>query len=199
MNTIESLNIRTTAARARLTELERRIEKSTAPGPVVKPALKELSDAIEELQVANEQLSQHVNELAASRHDAVELTARHEEFIDVLPLPCIWTDEHGAVDQANEATAALLNVAARRLTGKPLSLFMADRPSFFDALNALRSDRSQTVDLAVQIRPRERRPRQMRLAGHRLRHDRRLCWILSDDASGIPNLDPAAEPMPPLN
>ena len=160
----------------------------------MKPALKELSAAIEELQVANEQLSQHANELAASRHDAVELTARHEEFIDVLPLPCIWTDEHGAVDQANEATAALLNVAARRLAGKPLSLFVADRPSFFDALSVLRSDRSQTVDLAVQIRPRERRPRQMRLTGHRLRHDRRLCWILSDEASGVPNLDPAAEP-----
>src|SRR5687767_6965155 len=201
MNTIESLNIRTTAARSRLTELERRLEKSTVQGPVVKPALKELSAAIEELQVANEQLTQHANELSATRHDAQEMAARHEEFIDLLPLPCIWTDEHGAVEQANEATAALLNVAARRLAGKPLSLFVADRPAFFDALSVLRSDRSQTVDLQVQIRPRERRPRHLRLVGHRMRYDRRLCWILREDASAVPSLDSSTvlDHVPPLN
>ena len=193
MNTIESLSIRTTAARSRLTELERRVEKSSATGSVVKPALKELSAAIEELQVANEQLSQHVTELSARRHDVATMMARYEEFIDVLPLPCIWTDDHGAVDQANEATAALLNVAARRLHGKPLSLFVSDRGAFFDAINQLRGDRTQTFELAVQIRPRERRPRQMRLIGHRLRHDHRLCWILRDDASALPVLEPVSE------
>ena len=199
MNTIESLNLRTTAARSRLTELERRLEKSNVAGPVVKPALKELSAAIEELQVANEQLSQHANELAASRHDAVGLNARHEEFIDVVPLPCIWTDEHGTVDQANEATAALLNVAARRLVGKPLSLFVSDRPVFFDALRILDSGQSPTIDIAVQVRPRERRPRQMRLSGHRLRHDPRLCWILRDDANALPVMEPQAEPTSSVN
>ena len=196
MNTIESLNIRTIAARTRLTELERRLDKSTTPGPVVRPALKELSAAIEELQVANEQLSQHATELAASHHDVAGLHARHDEFIDILPLPCIWTDEHGAVEQANEATAALLNVAARRLGGKPLSLFVSDRPAFFDALEQLRSDRTQQVDIGVQVRPRERRPRQMRLTGHRLRHDRRLCWIMREDASGVPQLDPPSSNNP---
>ncbi|MBA3638242.1 MAG: PAS domain-containing protein [Acidobacteriota bacterium] len=199
MNTIESLSIRTTAARIRLVELERRVEKASASGAVVKPALKELSAAIEELQVANEQLSQHVDELAASRHDVAAMTARHEEFIDVLPLPCIWTDEHGAVDQANEATAALLNVAARRLGGKPLSLFVSDRSAFFDAISQLRADPNQTVEIAVQIRPRERRPRQMRLTGHRLRHDQRLCWILRDDSDAVPILDAIAEPASAVN
>ena len=199
MNTIESLNLRTTAARSRLTELERRLEKSTTSGPVVKPALKELSAAIEELQVANEQLSQHATELAATRHDAVGLSARHDEFIDIVPLPCIWTDEHGVMDQANEATAALLNVAARRLGGKPLSLFVSDRSAFFDALSVLGSGKDQTVEIAVLIRPRERRPRQMRLTGHRLRYDRRLCWVLRDDASTVLHLDVAPEQTPALN
>lgn len=199
MNTIESLNLRTTAARSRLTELERRLEKSTAPGPVVKPALKELSAAIEELQVANEQLSHHANQLAATRHDAVGLNARHDEFIDIVPLPCLWTCEQGVVDQANQAAAALLNVAARRLGGKPLSLFVSDRTAFFGALSALGTEHNQSVDLAVQIRPRERRPRQMRLTGHRLRSDRRLCWILRDDGSGVPDLDVSPEQPPALN
>lgn len=198
MNTIASLNLRTTAARSRLTELERRLEKSTTSGPVVKPALKELSAAIEELQVANEQLSQHANDLAASRHDAAGLSAMHDEFIDILPIPCIWTDEHGVMDQANEASAALLNVAARRLGGKPLSLFVSDRSTFFDALSVLGSDHNRRVDITVQIRPRERRPRQMRLTGHRLMNDRRLCWILRDDASAVPHLEVAPEAPPAL-
>ena len=193
MNTIESLSIRATAARSRLTELERRVEKTTNGGSVVKPALKELSAAIEELQVANEQLAQHVSELASTRHDVAGMTARHEEFIDVLPLPCIWTDDHGAVDQANEATAALLNVAARRLQGKPLSLFVSDRGAFFDAISQLRGDGVHTFELAVQIRPRERRPRQMRLIGHRLRYDQRLCWILREDMSALQALEPVAD------
>lgn len=181
MNTIESLNVRTTAARGRLTELERRFEKSSSHGSVVRPALKELSTAIEELQVANEQLSLHVEELALTRHESAGLSARQDEFVDILPLPCLWTDEHGIVDQANEATAALLNVAARRLQGKPLSLFLADRTSFFDAIAVLWDGRSHLVDIAAQVRPRERRPRQMRLTGHRLRNDPRLCWILQDE------------------
>ena len=191
MNTIESLSLRTTAARSRLTDLERRLEKSTGSGPILKPALKELSTAIEELQVANEQLSMHVTELAASRHDVAALDARRAEFINVLPLPCIWTDEHGAVEEANEATAGLLNVAARRLAGKPLSLFLADRTAFFEAIGVLQTEASQVVDIPVQVRPRERRPRQMRATGHRLRHDRRLCWILTDVEARV------ADPEPP--
>ena len=190
MNTIESLNVRTNAARSRLTELERRLEKGTTHAPIVKPALKELSTAIEELQVANEQLSMHVTELAASRYDAAALLARQEEFIDVLPLPCLWTGDEGIIDQANEASAALFNVAARRLQGKPLSLFLSDRPSFSDALEVLRSQRSQVVDVPVQVRPRERRPRQMRITGHRLRYDPRLCWILREEST--PGPDPGA-------
>lgn len=181
MNTIESLNLRTNVARARLTELERRLEKSATPGPVIKPALKELSAAIEELQVANEQLSLHAHELATSRHDAAVLAAQHEEFIRVLPLPCVWTNAEGIVEHANDATATLLNVAARRLAGKPLSLFFADRPTFFDALGVLESGGSRVVDIPVQVRPRERRPRPMRATGHKLQHDPRLCWILSEE------------------
>jgi PAS domain-containing protein len=187
MNTIESLTVRTNAARGRLTELERRMENSTAAGPGVKPALKELSSALEELLVANEQLSLHVSELSATRHESAVLTARQDEFVNLLPLACIWTDERGTVEDANEATAALLNVATRRLSGKPLSLFLADRPSFLDAVSVLRSGASHVVDIAVQVRPRERRPRQMRVTGHKLRHDVRLCWILSDAPPAAPD------------
>ena len=194
MNTIESLNIRTNVARARLTELERRLEKNTTPGPVIKPALKELSAAIEELQVANEQLSLHANELAHSRHDAAALAAQHTEFIGILPLPCVWTNGDGIVDQANEATATLLNVAARRLTGKPLSLFFADRPSFFEAIGVLQNGGSHVVDIAVQVRPRERRPRQMRATGHKLQHDRRMCWILTEDHASSSEILGASAP-----
>jgi hypothetical protein len=32
--------------------------------------------------------------------------------------------------------------------------------------------------LSVAVRPRERRPREMRLIGRRLQHDTRWCWFL---------------------
>jgi PAS domain-containing protein len=187
MNTIDSLTLRTVAARGRLTELERRMANSAVAGPVVKPALKELSSALEELQVANEQLSLHVSELSATRHESAALISRQDEFVNLLPLACIWTDERGTVEEANEATAALLNVAARRLSGKPLSLFLADRLSFLDAVSVLKSGASQVVDIAVQVRPRERRPRQMRVTGHKLRHHARLCWIFTEGQPAAPD------------
>lgn len=186
MNLIESLNLRASAVRGRLIELERRMEQSADTGRVAKPALKELSTAIEVLQVANEQLSLHFNELASTRHETAALSARQDEFVNILPLPCIWTDERGTVEEANEATAALLNIATRRLAGKPLSLFLADRSAFLEALGVLQNGSSEIVDIAVQVRPRERRPRQMRATGHRLRHDRRFCWILNQ-ADGTPS------------
>jgi PAS domain-containing protein len=187
MNTIESLTVRTNAARGRLTELERRVKNGTAAGSVVKSALKELSSAIEHMQVASDQLSLHVNELSATRRAAAVLTARQDEFVNLLPLACIWTDEGGNVEEANEATAALLNVATRRLSGKPLSLFLSDRPAFLEVVSVLKNGASQVVDIAVQVRPRERRPRAMRATGHRPRHDVRLCWILTDVPAGVPD------------
>lgn len=179
MNTIESLAVRTNAAMSRLSELQRRAEKLPgAQPPVVRPALKELTLALEELQVANEQLAEQMTSRAAARHDVESVHARHREFINSLPLACVWTDERGVVEETNDFTARLLNVSAARLPGKPLGLYVTSRAAFFDAINELRT--AEAVDVVVEVRPRERKPKKMRLVGQRLQHDARLCWFLRD-------------------
>lgn len=187
MNSLEALNLRTNAALGRLADLQRRAG-DTGGSTLIRAALKELTATLEELQVTCEQLQEHVNELAAARQAETEIEAVHREFVNALPLPCLWTDDEGVLVEANEATAMVLNVAARRLAGKPLALFVMDRPAFFDALATLRAGRT-VVEVVVQVRPRERRPRQMRLTGQRLQRDTRLCWLLRDAPAAVTQLD----------
>ena len=181
MNELHSLTVRTTAALGRLAELQRRAERvnSNAGGAVVRPALKELTFALEELQVANEQLEASVEDLAGVRQRADQIAAQWGEFVNVVPLPCVWTNSTGTILDGNQAAATLLNVARQRLSGKPLMLFIADRPPFFDALASLRTSPAPSLELGVVVRPRERRPRAIRLVGHRLVHDTRTCWFLT--------------------
>jgi PAS domain-containing protein len=179
MNELHSLTVRTTAALGRLAELQRRAERvNSNAGPVVRPALKELSFALEELQVANEQLEESVQQLGSSQVRVEEVAAQLAEFVNVLPVACIWTNPGGVIDEANQSAATLLNVARQRLSGKPLMLFIGDRPPFFDALTALKGSPDACVELSVTVRPRERRPRVMRLIGRRLQQDTRWCWFL---------------------
>ena len=179
MNTIEFLTVRTHAAMSRLTDLQRRAERIPGtPSAVVRTALKELGLALEQLQVANEQLSEQMNGLSAARQDVEGVRRRHREFINSLPLACLWTDDQGVVDEANEASAQLLNLSPARLPGKPLGLFITSRELFFETLASLRV--RETLEVVVEVRPREQGPRKMRLLGQRLEHDTRICWLLRD-------------------
>jgi PAS domain-containing protein len=179
MTDLHSLSVRTTAALDRLAELERRAQRvATNGGSIARPALKELSTALEELQVANEQLETTVLDLGASRQHSDEVLARFDEFVNLLPIACVWTDPGGTILEGNDGAAALLNVARPRLAGKPLMLYIANRIAFFDALAALRTSEQPQIELSVAVRPRERRPREMRLIGRRLQHDTRWCWFL---------------------
>ena len=179
MNELHSLTGRTTAALGRLAELQRRAERGNSnAGTVVRSALKELSFVLEELRVANEHLEEHVQQLGALRLRRDAVAAQLTEIVNVLPVACIWTNSGGVIDEANQAAATLLNVARQRLSGKPLMLFIADRPPFFDALTALKASPDASVELSVTVRPRERRPRVLRLTGRRLQHDVRWCWFL---------------------
>ena len=181
MTQLHTLTVRTNAALGRLADLQRRAEhlNATAGVPVVRPALRELSAALEELQVANEHLTSQLDELGAARVRADELARRFEEFVQAVPVACIWTDQSGTILEANETAASLFNVARPRLPGKPLMLFLGDRQPFFDALRALGAPGGSAVDLVMLVRPRERRPRRARLHTCMLTEDPRWCWFVT--------------------
>lgn len=179
MTSLHLLTVRTAAAIGRLSSLQKRAERLSGPGaPVLKPALKELSDALEELQVANEHLQQQADISAEMRISLTGLANRFNEFIDVVPVPCVWTDGEGTIVQANAAAATLLNVSSQHLVGRPLMFFVTERDKFKEAQAALNQQLTDVVDVPLVLRPRERRPRTVRLVGHRLQHDDRRCWFV---------------------
>ncbi|MGH9311334.1 MAG: PAS domain-containing protein [Vicinamibacterales bacterium] len=194
MTQLHTLTVRTNAALGRLADLERRAEHlNTGSTPVIRPALKELSGALEELQVANEHLQSQLEELGSLRARAETAVRRLDEFVRVVPLACVWTNQTGIIVEANDAAAALFNVARPRLAGKPLMLFFGDRQPFFDALHALGAPETDTVELAMLVRPRERRPRQARLTVHVLQEDLRWCWFVRPLDDPQPGMDIQAE------
>jgi PAS domain-containing protein len=184
MDTLQTLTLKTATAMGRLADLERRAEGASEKGaPVIKPALRELATALEELQVANEHLQAQVDELAVLRWSAASVQQRLDEFADAVPTPCLWTDDAGVIADGNEAACSLLNISKQRLAGKPLMLFVTDRDALFSALRSLAEGSAQAVEADMIVRPRERRPRRLRLLGSRLVHDGRCVWFLQEPAA----------------
>jgi PAS domain-containing protein len=181
MDTLQILTLKTATAMGRLADLQRRADHAPEKAsPVIKPALRELTAALEELQVANEHLQAQLEELTGARWDALNVQQRMDEFADIVPAACVWTDVAGVIEDGNQAACALLNISRQRLAGKPLMLFVTDRDALFAALHSLRDGTAASVEAEMVVRPRERRPRKLHVTGKRLEHDLRCVWFLQD-------------------
>jgi len=191
MGTLHNLTLRTATAVGRLAELQRRAERlNEKPSTVDKSALQELSTALEELQVANEALQTQLDELNEIRAQSERVQNSLTEFAQALPVAAVWTDHAGVIDKGNESASQLLNIGKHHLVGKPLMLFVTDRGTLFGALRTLcEGEGVSAVDVEITLRPRERRPRKMKLSGRRLQHDTRCVWFLMDAGQQSP-LDP---------
>jgi PAS domain-containing protein len=178
---IETLTLRTHAALGRLAELERRAERAAAQGALFRPALRELSAALEELRVANEHLQEQNRSLGETRSEATRGQRLLEEIQNAMPLACLLTDNGPTIHYANPQAAAFLNVSRERLTGKPLMLFVMDRQALFDTVARLREADAEALEMNVVVRPRERHPRHAQITVRRLEHADRWCWFLRED------------------
>jgi PAS domain-containing protein len=182
MGTLHNLTLRTATAVGRLAELQRRADRiNDKPSPLAKSAIQELSTALEELQVANEALQNQVEEISGIRQQLSVAQTALDEFANVTPLAILWTDHAGVIETGNESASELLNIGKHHLQGKPLMLFVTDRTVLFTALRSLTETLSvPSVDVDITVRPRERRPRKMKLSGRRLEHDSRCVWFLHE-------------------
>ena len=118
MDTLQILTLKTATAIGRLADLQRRADH--APGkaaPVIKPALRELTGALEELQVANEHLQAQVDELAALRW-GIGASAAGWTSSPMRSLQLVYgrTSQASSAD-GNEAACELLNISKQRLAG----------------------------------------------------------------------------------
>lgn len=184
MGTLHNLTLRTATAVGRLAELQRRADRIVdKPSPLTKSAIQELSTALEELQVANEALQSQLEEITVVRQQLSTAQQALDEFANATPFAIIWTDHAGVIENGNERASQLLNIGKHHLQGKPLMLFVTDRTILFSALRSLCEPPSvPSVDVDITVRPRERRPRKMKLSGRRLDFDARCVWFLHEIA-----------------
>lgn len=191
MGALQNLTLRTATAVGRLAELQRRAQHTgDERSPVTKAALHELSTALEELQVANEELQMQVDELAASRAESSVAQHARDEFANAVPIPVLWTDRSGVIVKGNDSASQVLNIGKHHLAGKPLMLFVTDRAVLFAAVHSLCETAAvPSIDVEITVRPRERRPRRMRLRGCRLEHDSCCVWFLHEPLPAVPVLE----------
>lgn len=182
MGTLHNLTLRTATAVGRLAELQRRADRiADKPSPIARSALLELSTALEELQVANEAMQNQLDEILLIREQAATAQRVLDEFANVTPLAILWTDRGGVIEKGNESASELLNIGKHHLQGKPLMLFVTDRTVLFSALRTMcESPGVPSIDVDITVRPRERRPRRMKLSGRRLEYDPRCVWFLHE-------------------
>jgi len=191
MGALHSLTLRTATAVGRLAELQRRAQHTRdQPSAITKAALQELSMALEALQAANEQLRMQSDELAASRAESSVAQHAQDEFANAVPIAVLWTDRSGVIVKGNDSASQLLNIGKHHLAGKPLMLFVTDRAVLFTAVHSLCETAAvPSIDVEITVRPRERRPRRMRLRGCRLEHDSRCVWFLHEPLPAVPVLE----------
>jgi len=92
----------------------------------------DLATALEELQVASEEIEHQNLELATSREAVEAERQRYQDLFDFAPDGYLVTDVRGIITEANRTAGTMLNRPAERLKGKPLAVFVqkSDRREF---------------------------------------------------------------------
>ncbi|WP_254174969.1 PAS domain S-box protein [Planktothrix pseudagardhii] len=86
----------------------------------------EMGWALEELQVAQEELQQKNMGLAEALEASVHERKRYEDLFYLAPEPYLITTLEGTIQQANRAAAELLGIPEQFIVGKPLSLYIRE-------------------------------------------------------------------------
>jgi PAS domain S-box-containing protein len=141
----------------RLVEMYRGASTSVQEQPhlLLPVAFKELGVASEQLQVAAEALLQQSEEIATTRSQVEAERQRYKELFEFMPNPYLVTNPQGKIQEANRATATLLNVDQSYLMGKVLINFIPvqERGAFRSKLNQLH-ERDRVQEWTLRLQPR---------------------------------------------
>jgi PAS domain S-box-containing protein len=121
---------------------------------VLREALQELQVHQEELAVANEELRAQLDELGAATVRIHSERDRYRKLFELTPDSYFVTDLLGIIRDLNGAAARMLGTEVRFLQGKPLVVLVdaADARMLRDAIDALRAQSS--VDLELRFKRR---------------------------------------------
>lgn len=99
---------------------------------VFEQSFSELTEAVEELQVAEEELRQQADELQTANLALEVEQHRYQDLFNFAPDGYLVTTTTGTIIEASRAAADLLHVAPEFLIGKPLTALipLTERPAF---------------------------------------------------------------------
>ena len=117
----------------------------------------ELSEALEQLRAAEEELRRQNETLVATQLELDLERRRYEELFAIAPIAYLVTDDFGAIKAANLPAQELLGADARQLAHKPLAAFIPahERRRFRHLLGTVAHD-FRVRDLEFQLVPRGR-------------------------------------------
>lgn len=179
---VDGLELQLASALQRFNTLQRRAETQFKdPGSLVKRALGELSTALEEVRVAQEQIIENRRRTEELQAELADQAAKYWELFDEMPDAYVVTRPDTTIAEVNRAAAGLLNVSQRFLVGKTLSVFVCeDRAQFLEESDRLAHEKG-IAELQIKVRPRERAPL---VISARVRGDgQTLRWILREAPS----------------
>ena len=139
----------------RLQDMRRRVETLREGSARSDPAFQELLTTLEELRVAQEELSEQNDNLIAAHFEVEEERRRYQQLFLFAPDAYLLTDLAGIVREANRSAARLFGVEPRYMSGKAVVSFVAmeDRPRIRAELGRWQSEPTpQSLD--VRLKPR---------------------------------------------
>jgi PAS domain S-box-containing protein len=93
---------------------------------VAQGAVETLSETLEELHVAQEELRQQNAQLTSARRLLEAERRKYRELFSLAPDGYLVTDAQGVIEEANRAAAALLGVEEDHLVGKPMVVYLPE-------------------------------------------------------------------------
>ena len=149
----------------RLSSAQRRLEQlqdeiaADAPSEGFAAELAEIQAQLAELEVAHEELEQQNEELQVTREALEKQRHRYIDLFDRAPFGYLVTDSMGAIEEVNQAAAALLGGPPELLKGLPLSIYVVveSQASFRSFLARARTGR-EMGGRRMMLKPRGRPP-----------------------------------------
>jgi len=177
---IDAIELQLAAAFQRFNTLQRRAEGTRDAAAILTKTFAELSTALEEARVAQEQLIDQRTRIEQLQLELQHQYERYWQLFDEMPSPYIVTTADTKITDVNKAAAHLLNVSQRFLVNKVLSVFVCeDRARLLQTAASLATEGGER-DLVVKLRPRERAP--LAVQAHVAGEAGSLRWILRPGA-----------------
>ena len=139
--------------------LRQRATEFPAQEKLINDAINELNFVLEELHTSEEELRLQNHTLLMTRQLVEAERQRYQDLFNLAPDGYLVTDQMGIIQQANVAIALMFNRSQEALSGKPLSLFIADsaRPIFYAMLDQINqqysSEQVKTQHWETQVSP----------------------------------------------